>query len=344
MAGPIDFPPLGIGLAGLGRAGTFHLERISLRDDCQVLTAYDPSAEATGKAAGLVSHSAPGWHDLLADRQVELVLLATPPASHAPLTIEALAAGKHVLVETPLAITLTEADAVLTAARRAGRSVIVAQTRRWENEFRTVLNETRGLGRLQIIKHINWHYEPIAPSGNQQREHSKHSFQPQSIPWRDDPLKGGGPLWEFGVHDFDQLLQIAGESPTEISAELYRERGDSGTEIGFLAIMRFSSGLIAHLEVHHAAAFPLQTGWIVVGSEGSTADDRSFTVASDGEVVDVPLSPVADDAAAFHTAVVAHLRGKAPNPVPPEQARDTIAMIEAVRTSAQTGRPASVER
>lgn len=344
MAGPADLPPLGVGLAGLGRAGMFHLERISLRDDCQVLTAYDPSAEATRKAAGLIAHSAPGWHDLLADARVELVLLATPPASHAPLAIEALAAGKHVLVETPLAITRTEADAVLAAARRAGRSVIVAQTRRWEPDFRAVLNESRRLGQLQIIKHINWHYAPVAPSRNPERAHATDSSRRQSIPWRDDPPSGGGPLWEFGIHHFDQLLQIAGELPSEISAELYRERGSRGAETGFLAILRFSSGLIAHLEVHQTAAFPLQTGWIVVGSEGCAANDRNFTVATDGEVIDVPLSPATDDAAAFHTAVVAHLRGTAPNPVPAEQARDTIALIEAVRRSAQTGRPANVER
>jgi predicted dehydrogenase len=344
MAAPGSYLPLRIGLAGLGRAGVFHLERISLREDCQVVAAYDPSVEATRKAADLVSHCAESWQGLLKDERVELVLLATPPASHAPMAIEALAAGKHVLVETPLGLSLAEADAILASARCVGRSVIVAQTHRWDRDFRATLNEIGGLGRLEIIKHINWHLEPIAPAGGREGAIPASSSHDPSPSWRDDPAIGGGPLWEFGIHDFDKLRQLAGEAPSEITAEFYHHGDAGGAEAGFLAIVRFPSGLLAHVEVHHAAAYSFQTGWIVVGSGGSTADDRNFTLAGDREVVDVPRLAVGGKPNEFHSAVVAHLRGEAANPVPAEQARDTIALIEAARKSALTGRPVPVER
>src|SRR5258707_997415 len=98
--------PLGIAIAGLGRAGVFHIERIGLRTDCRLIAAYDDCPQAAQKAAGIVPHFADTWGNLLRDEAVELVLVATPPATHPALTIEALSAGKHVLVETPLCLDL----------------------------------------------------------------------------------------------------------------------------------------------------------------------------------------------------------------------------------------------
>ena len=119
MSRLIDFATVRLGVAGLGRAGMFHIERIGLRDDCKVVAAYDdcPAARNRARHESFPCHAS--WSEFLGDDEVELVLVAAPPALHAELTIAALAAGKHVLVETPLSLNLVEADAMI-AAMKAG--------------------------------------------------------------------------------------------------------------------------------------------------------------------------------------------------------------------------------
>lgn len=342
-----NLAPLGIGVVGLGRAGLFHLERIGLRTDCRVVTACDDCPGAVRKASGLVSNFSKTWGDLLRDEAVELVLVATPPASHAPLVIEALSAGKHVLVETPLCLDLPAADAILAAARRYARSVIVAQTRRWESDFLTARQcvESGALGRLLTVKQIRWQYNrrarPVA--ARHLRESAEESDMLPAHDWRDHSSTGGGTLWEFGVHDFDQLLQLVGETPISVSAELFPDETTAVADDGFLSLLRFPSGVHAHLEVNRASPATLNTGWVLVGSEGSFSDGKLFTVSSDGEVIDQPLTPVKGEVDELYVAVVRHLREGAPNPMPAEQARRTVSLIEAARRAAQSRRPVPVD-
>jgi predicted dehydrogenase len=339
--------PLGIAVAGLGRAGTWHLERIGLREDCRLVAAYDACRDASQKAAGLADRFAATWRDLLHDDAVDLVLLATPPASHAELALEALAAGKHVLVETPLCLNLIEADAIQAAERRAARSVIVAHTRRWDDDFRAALECLRSgaLGKPSTIKHICWQYNPHRRDSGASRgdPRSDHPTGVASRDWRDDRSTGGGALWELGVHYFDQLLHLAREFPTSISVETYAEPGSDRVDEGFLALVRFSSGLRAHIEVNRASPVPLQTGWVVVGDGGSYAAGTQFTVTADGEVVDEPLAAVNGQIDDFYAAIVRHLRSGAPNPVSTEEARRGIAIIDAAQCAARTGRPAPID-
>src|SRR5205814_6481806 len=176
-----------------------------------------------------------------------------PPAQHAELAISALAAGKHVAVETPVGINLAEADAIRAASGRTGRTVSVLQTRRWDDDFRTAREMLAGgiLGRPRAIKFINWHYNPA-----------------RSADWREDAVTGGGVLWEFGIHCFDQLLQLAGRSPESVFARMYPTPAARADD-AFLAIVNFAEGLVAHIEVDRLAPVPLQTGWTIVGERGS---------------------------------------------------------------------------
>jgi predicted dehydrogenase len=81
-------------------------------------------------------HFRPEWQELIHDPEVELVLIATPPAAHAVQIVTALHAGKHVAVESPLCLTPEEADAVLAAEQSTGRSVSVIDLRRYDDDFR----------------------------------------------------------------------------------------------------------------------------------------------------------------------------------------------------------------
>jgi scyllo-inositol 2-dehydrogenase (NADP+) len=347
MHQPAEFPPVRIGVAGLGRAGMFHVERLGLRDDCRVVALFDDCPPARERAGGAAATVHTGWKAFLADPQVELVLLAAPPALHAELAIQALAAGKHVVVETPLGLNLAEADAVIAAARRAGRAVCVAHTRRWDDDFRTARAALAGgeLGRPLAMKFVNWHYNPpslqksLRSSGPAEAADGDDNLSP--VHWRSHAASGGGVLWEFGVHCLDQLLQLAGAGPLAVYARLFPSPAESADD-GFLAVVSFPKNLTAHVEVHRAAPAPLSTGWTIVGDRGSYANFTHYSATPDGEVVDVPISPEAGQADQFYGQLARHVRLGAPNPVPAEEARTVVALIEALRHSARSGEAVAV--
>ena len=375
MSRLIDFAPVRLGVAGLGRAGMFHIERIGLRDDCRVVAAYDDCPAARNRAAhqAFVNHA--NWNEFLRNDEVELVLIAAPPALHAELSIAALAAGKHVLIETPMCLNVQESDAIIAAARRTVRSVCVAQTRRWDDDFRTAQATLAAgaLGAAQAIKLINWQYNPRWCNG---RPHNapgtaglaiRAEVAPGSdIPvdnWRNAAATGGGVLWEFGIHYFDQLLLLAGRAVESVYARLAPASSACCGEDTFLAIIGFSGGLTAHVEVSRTAPAPLSTGWMIAGLCGSYAGFTQYLPTPDGEVADLPALEVIDarrhgqeplpcgsapgtslagQADGFYAQLVRHLRFGEPIPVAAEEARRTIALIEAVRESARSGQAISL--
>lgn len=337
--------PVRIGVAGLGRAGSFHFERLGLRDDCRVVATYDdcPAALAQAPAGSRRPHAT--WNEFLADGQIELVLVASPPALHAELAIAALAAGKHVVIETPLCLNLFEADAIAAAAQRSVGRVYVAHTRRWSDDFRTAQAALASgeLGEPRAMKFINWQYNSRALLPAQETDILRPEGTATRPDWRRHATTGGGLLWEFGVHYFDQLLQLAGRPADSVFARL-APSAQCECDDGFLAVVNFPDGLTAHVEASHVAAAPLSTGWMIAGERGSYAEFTQYNLNRDGEVVDTPLVPASTLADEFYRSVVDNLRNGAPNPAPLEQARQTIALIEAVRRSARTGQVATVDQ
>jgi predicted dehydrogenase len=321
----------------------YHVERIGLRDDSRVVALYDDCSAARDRSGveGVRMYSR--WDEFLADPEVELVLLATPPAHHAEPAIQALAAGKHVVVETPLGLNLAEADALIAAGARAGRCLSVAHTRRWDDDFCTARQSLAcgELGRPLSMKFINWHYNPCARGDSSVMRTESQSAHEHSrlgpVDWRRHTQTGGGVLWEFGIHYFDQLLLLAGRLPQSVYGRLFPSDSGEPFDDGFLAIVTFPDQLVAHVEVHCTNTVPLPAGWTIVGDRGSYAGFTQYTPTPEGEIVDVPLTRVPAEADEFYQEVIRHIRAGTPNPVPAEQVRPVIALIEAVRRSARTG-------
>jgi predicted dehydrogenase len=343
----LDLPPVRIGVAGLGRAGMHHVERISLREDCRLVALFDDCAAARDRGGVPAARMHADWKAFLADGEVELVLLAAPPALHAEMTIAALAAGKHVLVETPLCLNLPEADAVIAAARRVGRSVSVAHTRRWDGDFRTAraVLESGELGRPLVMKYVNWHYNPpslrdsAGTPGPAPATGAEDGLPP--VHWRRHGSSGGGALWEFGVHCFDQLLELTRAPPLAVYARLFPSHIEPADD-GFLSIVTFPGNLTAHVEVHRAAPVPFSTGWMIAGDRGSYAGCTQYSATPEGEVVDIPLAPPPDQGDDLYGEIARHLRVGKPNPIPADQTRAVIALIEAIRQSARTGQAVAI--
>jgi len=218
--------PVRIGIVGLGRAGMFHFERIGLREDLNVVSLFDDcqAARERARVESAVMHAT--WDEFLKDPGSEAVLLATPPASHAELALAALAAGKNVIVETPICLSLAEVDAVVSAARRTGRSVSVAQTRRWNDDFLTALGvlQSGAIGRLRTIKFVNWQYAPHAGNGK----------SPQDPPGRLSRGASRRELLALAPHHRGRRRLGIWRSPFRSTAAI----GRSADEIGLCAVVR----------------------------------------------------------------------------------------------------------
>jgi scyllo-inositol 2-dehydrogenase (NADP+) len=319
--------PLRLGIVGLGRTGMHHLERLTLRSDCRLIAVYDEIPERTQAAAGFDCRCCESFGELI-DAEFDLLLIATPPAAHASLALAGLAAGKHVAVEPPLALTSTDADAIFDAARRAGRRVDIVHNRRWDGDFRTAMDVLRSgeLGRLQAVKLVVWEY--AYPSDSPLREQTG---------WRNDASQGGGVLMEFGPRYFDQLLQMTDSPPRSVLTALYRTGPADGPDSGFAALIQFADGITAHIDVHLASPVPMNTGWLLTGTGGGYKPFRRYSVTPEGEVFDVPIDPLPTDWDGFYASLFDRLTDDPACSADEQQARCVISLLEAAQESARSG-------
>lgn len=329
--------PVGIGIAGLGRSGMFHVERLGLRDDCRILAASEPDLSTRERARGLSFPIDLTWRDMLDHAAIDLILIATPPASHSELALDALRAGKHVILDPPMCLTRTEAGKLTDAARESRRMLSVAHLHRWDDDFLTAQAAVASgaLGRLNVIRKIVWQFNPPL---------ARHRPEWATAEQRVAGGIEGAALWEFGTHDFDQLLLLASEQPASVFATLSDDGPKRRGAESFLALITFPSGLVAHVEFNRAALAPVTTGWMISGATGAYANFTQYSATDEGEVVDVPLTPVTIPLDQFYAAAVGHVRRGLPVPCPAEDLREVIALVEAVQQSTQTGEVALVDR
>lgn len=192
------------GFIGLGRAARlYHLPAVRALPGAEVLGGFDASEEQRAawlKLTGLATYES--VEQLLA-REPDIVVVATPPASHADLCVQALEAGAHVICEKPFVTSTEEGDRVLAAAAAAGRHVAVNHQYREKPIFTAVRNAVREetYGRLAFCQ--LWQLMNLAPWEEQ-------------TPWRSSMAHRT--LLEGGVHLVDLMLGFYGELPSAVQA------------------------------------------------------------------------------------------------------------------------------
>ena len=167
-------PPLRIGLVGLGLVGAYHRERMALREDLRVVALYDSSAEVRQAFQRGRERLHESWQGFLADPEIDAVWIATPPASHQKLAEEVLRSGKSVIIEPPLVLDSRDGERLIETLRKVGKTVVVAHTRRWDEDFQQVLGLVRAgtLGTVLSLRLTCWSYTPrIYASGGRARHH-----------------------------------------------------------------------------------------------------------------------------------------------------------------------------
>ena len=153
-------PPLGVGLVGCGRVTrSHHLPALRRVPGVRAVAAFDLDAAALARVPGVRAHES--LEALLGDPAVELVAVCVPPAAHADVAVAALQAGRHVLVEKPLAATLQDALRIEDAAQGRGGRAAMGFNLRCHRKVRRLAEVVRSgaLGRIRAIRSV-WEEPP----------------------------------------------------------------------------------------------------------------------------------------------------------------------------------------
>jgi predicted dehydrogenase len=343
--------PVGIAVIGLGFGARVHLPGYAaLGEEARVVTVCGRNAARTAAVAreAGVPFSTDDWREALAHPDVELMSIATPPASHVEIAAAALQAGKAVLCEKPLALSTDDAFALAELAGRTSMSTIVNLSYRAVPAFRVAhdLIAARRLGDIQRID-LLW-----------QRPRPWSENDPLS--WKDSSDAGGGVLANYGVHALDYIGWLAG-SPRAVRAVLEQpaespERPDDR----MVAELTLRGGATAHIDVslRGDAREGLTHRVDFIGSQGTLtlaasdpADHVAFTLKLNGASIDVgdfpfkvatTTDPRAAPFATHAAAIVRALRGGPPPSPSFDESLPAHAALEAAQRSASSGREEAV--
>jgi len=269
---------------------------------------------------------------MLKNSEVELVTLITPHNTHAPLALQALRAGRHVVCEKPMAVTTAECDAMISAAKTRRLLVTAYHNRHWDG---CIVNAVRKVSSGLIGEVVRV------------EAHMGRRGQPQDW-WRSSRKISGGIMYDWGVHLLEYALQIIDSDIVEVSgftrtgywAPRTKWKKDTNEDEGF-AVVRFANGVWLTLCITQIDSNPKRGCLEITGTEGSYIFDGKTWEATihDGEdlVVTKGTNPPSEGRR-FYKNVAEHLVKGRKLVITPEWARRPIHILDLATRSARMGR------
>lgn len=328
---------LGVGVIGLGNSGWHYhaADSVANSEACRVtaVCARDPErAAAAGSTFGARAYTQ--WSQLLADPEVDIVVVALPHNLHLSATIEALDAGKQVIVEKPMAMTTGEADAMIVAAERAGRMLTVFQQRRWEADCSAIVDAIRSgvIGDVWRVEVCRSHRGKYAVAGAD----SPHTGD-TALEWPQWRAYGGGVGLLIAPHLVDHVLTAVGLPVRTVSGRRHIHDGDE-VEHYLQVDVEFDGGVQGRVEAFRE--FGSAPRWSVYGTAGTIVSrDGSEVVirGRDAEPRTVGPLPPLRGCPEFYDAFAAAVRTGGPPPVTAAEGRAVVRVLELAATSAEQG-------
>ena len=338
---------LNVALLGYGYAGkTFHAPLIAATPGLR-LAAVASSDPAKVRADLPDATVLPDADAVLAQADLDLVVIATPNDTHADLARRALAAGRHVVVDKPFTLTLAEAQELAGLAASAGRVLSVFHNRRWDADFLT-LRRLVADGTLGEVLALESRFDRFRPQVRKR--------------WREAAIPGGGLWYDLGPHLVDQALRLFGP-PDAVYADLALQRpGAEAVDYCHVLLRYPRRRVLLHASMLVAgdsprfAAHGLRGSYLKHGLDpqedalkrgdrpggpGWGRDPRPgqlATAAPDGTPTTAPVPGEPGDYPAYYAGVRDAILGRGPNPVPPEEAVEVMAVLELALESARQGR------
>ena len=285
------------------------------------------------------------FEDVIEDPQVALVVLATPNSTHADLAIRAMKAGKHVVTDKVMCLTLKDCDKMIATAGQTGRMLSVFQNRRWDGDFLT-LKKAMDDGRLGDVRSIEMAWQGFGAWGG----------------WRGQAEMGGGKLYDLGAHLIDQLVLLFPAPITGVYGRLHHDLKETDTESQALVVIEFEGGQTGICDVSSLAAIskprfyacgakgtfikygvdPQERAMIDGNIDAAKEDERTFGRIHDGtSLTTVPTLP---GRWRNYYENIADVLTKGAQPlVKLSEVRRAISVIDAAFRSAKTGKVVSLE-
>lgn len=333
---------LGFGIVGCGVAAQWHQAALAKIPDARLVGVCDEErerAETFGRAAGVPWTS--DFEEFLRFPELDVVCVCTPSGTHYPLARRALESGAHVVVEKPLALTVADANHLITLAEKQGRIISTISQLRFSDAAQRakVLLDGGSLGRILMADlYMKFYRSPAYYRTGGWRG-----------TWQFD---GGGALMNQGIHGVDLLLWLVG-SVTQVVGRTYTLFHEIEVEDVAYGLLEFANGAVGVLQAT-TCCNPGMPRRIEIHGEGGTLileDERLVVRDPEGQESVVVAGEEATGVASDPTALAAegHLRqltdvvsaiqrGEQPL-VDGRQGRNAVALITGLYRSAQTGKP-----
>ncbi|MPZ55421.1 MAG: gfo/Idh/MocA family oxidoreductase [Rhizobiales bacterium] len=257
---------LRIGVAGLGRAFTIMLPTFVGDPRIELVAAADPRADARERfAAEFGGKGYATVEDLCSDANVEAVYVATPHQHHAENACAAAAHGKHVLVEKPMAIALSDCDAMIDAAQDAGVHLIVGHSHSFNAPIRRAREIIAGgtVGAVRMITAFNY---------------TDFLYRPRR-PEELDTARGGGVMFNQAAHQIDIVRLLGGGRVRSVRAMTGTWDPSRPTEGAYSALLTFEDGAAATAVYSGYAHFDSDEFCDWIGELGAPKDVSRYGVA-----------------------------------------------------------------
>lgn len=258
-----------IAVFGLGFMGSTHLKAIANLPQAELVAVMDLNeARLSGDLSDIQGNIGgpgqkldfssiaryPSWQEALRDPVIEAVDICLPTNLHAPVALEALRAGKHVLTEKPMALTGEDCDEMIAEAGRQNRVLMVAQVLRFIPSYQG-LSELVRSGRLGAVRSALFRRRCAAPTWG---------------PWEFDAAQSGGGVFDLLIHDVDMCLHLFGV-PEEVCA------------LGYENLRGGIDSIVAHLHYPEIGPVTIAGGWHHIGQYPFSME---YTVVADGGAVE----------------------------------------------------------
>ena len=341
---------INVGIVGYGFAGRrFHAYLVPFAQGLQLyaIATRDPERQRQAREEQSCNVVAT-LDDLLADPNVQLVVLATPHDTHHDLAVQAMEAGRHVVTDKVMCLSVAEADDMIAVSQRNSVLLSVFHNRRWDWDYQTVRKIIADglLGEPFLYELAVMGYRK--PRG-----------------WRAEAVASGGILYDWGAHLVDQTLQLAKGPVTDVWCNI--KYGGWEIDAGNYAklVLRFENGVSAEINTGNLVRKG-KPRWYVVGDKGALvkegldpqeramlqgnidaateapAERAHVFTEVDGEARELVLDSVHDSWKAYYQNVADVLNKGAELAVTPQSVRRVIAVFDAAMQSVREGRSVPV--
>ena len=336
-----------IAVIGYGRWGRYcHAALIRLTPNLNLAgIASSDAAKRAQIESELQVRAYENLDEALADDAVDAVVLATPNDTHFSYAMRALQAGKHVITDKPMCLSLDECDAMIEAANANGKLLTTFQNRRRDGDFLTLQNLVES-GELGELRWLETAWQGFGAWGG----------------WRGTREHGGGKLFDLGAHLIDQTLLLLPQPVTSVYLRVHYDAPDSEVETEAFLVLGFANGATAVCDFSSLAAIskprfyargtqgtfrkfgldPQESALMAGDVDAAVEDAKDFGVfrGPDGERI-VPTLP--GRWRDFYENFALAVAGQAELLAPPAQTRRVMAIFEAAWRSARDGQVVKVE-